>query len=890
MRPYTIRVTREAAGDVRKLPPRLKKKLKEILSADIALDHLSGLRPICGQCKTPLDASPALLKGARERKWVIPGIVIAGGCFIVVAALMLNIRRSMASPIGQGGAPPTWLSISYADLLDTHAIIRTGQNLGSALRDARLRNAVQPFVDGYSQLLPASIEIAQGPDQTPCHSVLDFFTPGERQPAWVAILRGGRIHIVTDDKNHAKVFLLGDDPKQAYSRNYSVVRHCLSMLSRLANGDLNVDVFAYHNDYARSELRLNTRPYSFRANAFEPRKPVVDLDALVAFFAEGPEIQGAALKKDEGLILYGSEGPKPTLAGKPVELSDLAVAYRAVFHAGDNEAFISLDPNNDPTKVTVNFGGFLENTRLGSVVLEADKRFKTITSGLDPNSFRDVRNYTRNHVSSFLSGAERTLLRDAQRADVEWIGTRFWYYPDAIGVDSDLNWEYAVITNPRFTADAERSREDFASPEEFERKKRDTLSPIIRENIDDLNRNYVRYAQAFPEISELTTVARLMGLCSWLFKAHPAWLDCDELLSVELPPCITEVERTQLIAATFFSHPKEELTEPQRIIEDSKVVFLSPILDKTVDEFFQSGTNVVKYLSGESEPTAAEHVAFDSEAARLFGQYRYRKVRDMLHAKRDVELFATYAASTVDVPPPTAAHNLEDRITADKTTLTNLESAVTQIKRRMSLETTPETYNASVHRHNQLVDEYQRVRTRLTLAIDHYNALNIQVPHIVEIGGGISLEPSKFAVRRNASSPKLIEFKSRISNVGPRWTDLRTSRKWMRSDSTTRGTSPGRPRTKLDERMAVGYQIKHWTRTDARDGSWKAVVRLDATRAQEKSYNAPQQQLQVAEFTSGQLHALVIAQRDAKGRIVFRRADRRDVPPPQDPPVWQSPN
>ena len=76
-----------------------------------------------------------------------------------------------------------------------------------------------------------------------------------------------------------------------------------------------------------------------------------------------------------------------------------------------------------------------------------------------------------------------------------------------------------MITNPRFTADAERSRDDFASPEEFERKKRNTLSPSIRENIDDLNRNYVQYAQAFPEISELTTVARLMGLCSWLFKA-----------------------------------------------------------------------------------------------------------------------------------------------------------------------------------------------------------------------------------------------------------------------------------------------------------------------------------------------------------------------------------
>ncbi len=850
--------------------------------------HSSKLRPICGQCQSPLDASTAIPKGARGRKWIIPGIVIAGVCIIVVIALMQNNRRPISSHIGQGVEPPTWLSISYANLLDTDSIIRTGQNLGSALGDAKLRNAVQPFVDSYSQLLPAVIEIVQGPDQIPCHNVLDFFPSGERQPAWVAILRGGRIHIVTDDKNHAKVFLLGDDPKQAYSQNYSVIRHCLSMLCGIGNGNLNVDVFAYHNEYASSELRLNTKPYSFRANAFDSRKVSLDLDALVAFFAESPELQGAVLKKDQGLILYGSQGPKQTLAGKPIELSDLAVAYRAVFHSGDNQAFISLDPNKDPTKATVNFGGFLENTRLGSVALEADKRFKTITSGLDPNSSRDLRNYTRNHVPSFLSVAERDLLSGEQSASGQWIGTRFWYYPDAIGVDSDLNWEYAVITNPRFTADAERSREDFASPEEFERKKRNTLSPSIRENIDDLNRNYAKYAHAFPEIAELATVARLMGLCSWLFKAKPSWPDLDELLAVELPRCKTEVERTQLIAATFFSHPKAEMPNRHRIAAESKVVFLSPILDQTVKRFFQSRTNIVKYLSGDIAPSTAARVKFDSEAARLFSRYQNRKVRDMLHSKRDVELVAIYAARMVDVPPPTIAKNLKTRIRVDNVALANLESAIKQIKRRTSTATNPEGYNALVDRHNELVDEYERVRRKLNMAIDQYKVLDVQCPDIVEIGGGINLEPSKFAIRQKASSPKLIKFKNRTSKIGLRWTDTGDSKKWIRSAGTARGALRVKPRAKLNDRIAVADQIKHWMRTDARDGSWKAAVRLDANRAQEKSYDVQQQTLQIAEFAAGKLQSLIIAQRDAKGRIVFRRAERRDVLPPQDPPVWYS--
>ena len=44
MKPYGIRFTKEAAKDIRKLPPRLRRKLREILLADIAVDPFSGKR------------------------------------------------------------------------------------------------------------------------------------------------------------------------------------------------------------------------------------------------------------------------------------------------------------------------------------------------------------------------------------------------------------------------------------------------------------------------------------------------------------------------------------------------------------------------------------------------------------------------------------------------------------------------------------------------------------------------------------------------------------------------------------------------------------------------------------------------------------------------------
>jgi hypothetical protein len=297
----------------------------------------------------------------------------------------------------------------------------------------------------------------------------------------------------------------------------------------------------------------------------------------------------------------------------------------------------------------------------------------------------------------------------------------------------------------------------------------------------------------------------------------------------------------------------------------------------------------VKYLSSGTDPSTTDSAKFDSEAARLFNQYQNCKVRDMLHTKRDVEMLATYAAHLVDVPPPSTENNLKTRITAAKTTLANLDSTIEQIKSRMNLETSAGAYNALVDRHNELVAEYEQVRSNLNMAVDQYNTLNVQNLIITEIGGGIDLEPSKFAIQQNPLSPSLIKFKNRTGKVGSRWTDTGESKKWIRSDSALKVGLPVRPRSALADQIADASQIKHWTRTDARDSSWKSAIRLDASRAQEKSYDSQQQTLQVAEFAAGQLQSLIIAQRDANGRIVFKRAERRNVLPPQDPPVWFSP-
>jgi mRNA interferase RelE/StbE len=42
VKPFTVRFTLEAAKDVKKMTPRLKQKLREILTAAIAVDPFSG--------------------------------------------------------------------------------------------------------------------------------------------------------------------------------------------------------------------------------------------------------------------------------------------------------------------------------------------------------------------------------------------------------------------------------------------------------------------------------------------------------------------------------------------------------------------------------------------------------------------------------------------------------------------------------------------------------------------------------------------------------------------------------------------------------------------------------------------------------------------------------
>jgi hypothetical protein len=735
-----------------------------------------------------------------------------------------------------------------------------------------------------------------GRDPIPYRNVIDSYPVATKQPAWVAMFRNGRIFATADSNNHARFFLLGDNPETAYKTNYSLIRHCLRALLPADGSNLFVEVFAYKNNYRSSELEFNLAPYTLKASSFSAPKGTVPLDlaGLEDFFNKKGQLEGAKL--DAGLILYAQKAGDETLAGYPVSLADFAVAYRAAFHAGDNDAFISLDPHKDPTKVTVNFGGFLEDTRIGAVVLQADKRFKTITSGLDPTSFEDYRSYSRKFVPTFLTVAERDLVDKIDATtESKWIGTRFWFYPESVEVESDFDYKYARITNPQFTADAERSKDDFASPEEFDKKKKEKLSPSIRRNIQHLNQNYSQYAEAYPELRELNAVGRLMAVSSWLKKANISWLDLDALLSVELPAFSTEREKNQLVATSLVAYTERDSLDEVYVKKNSMVVFLSPILDKTVQEYFINSSNVAKFLCHKNNTSEDSASIFQSEANNIIATSGTKKVREIIETEKDLKVLAEYAASAIELPLPTVAEQYKSEIGKGEVELSELKREIDRLKIGLDDSASDEAYDL----YNRLVDRHNSLLKRVNLYIDAYNQLNTRHLFVVEIGGGINLEPQHFNIKNTTTSLKLEAFKGIAKKAGTDWQLMDDSKNWIKSATHSGGSDyqnflpkrnwirsvMGSGDSKF-EHLSAGTNQDYWASTTGQADSWRDLLKVDESAYRERMFNKAENVLHVAEYESGTLKNYIIGKRVTDNRIVFSKSTRQDIMKPQEPPVW----
>lgn len=660
-----------------------------------------------------------------------------------------------------------WVRGEYHNLVNGGLLVQSGSSLKEVMAKYTPadRNQVQPFLDSYSQLLDEMVAMERGKESMGFTPICDVFTEGTPQPAWAAIVRSGSIHISSDGKGRVRVFLpvtqhTGNvDAQKEYLNRYSVLRHPLSWLSASNNGvPLNIEVLCFNNDYGTLTLNLSMQSHTFSESHFPSKfsKPL-NLNEIEKVLARAARIKGAKLGEGS-LELAVKDGAPMTIAGSRVSLSDLAIAYRACFYSGANEPYVSLDRHWMPTKVAVNFGGYMEDTRIGSVLLEADKRFKSFSTGLSPDGIADISASVKAVAPSFASEDERSFLRPNE-SQSGWQGTRFWFYPDSISIETDLSGRLAVVSSPRFTADAERSMDDIRKLGLAKESAKKLLAPETRAAIDQLNVDYDKLALVFPELLELDAVGEVMGLMVWAKQSPGKYqTDLDELLSVELPAFNTPRDKNQLISTSMCiksgKHDSIHFTiRRASFTEQLKVSFADM-------QFSQDELSTLLTGTGTTWDTRLDS----------FGQWSGTDARktmsELLTSKELVRKFAEVMTNRIS----TAKSDQDDKaeIARLKALLSEHNQQIDAMESRMnSLKRTEATdqYNALVPVYNGLIGKYRAEVDTFNAKVSAYNARPFVSRTVAHIGGGISVRPSAFKMA-TVSSSREIETLTKAFNTG----------------------------------------------------------------------------------------------------------------------------
>jgi len=605
------------------------------------------------------------------------------------------------------------MKIKYTDLVDRTTITHSGQTVGSLLEEIdkpnatspeRIYSELQPYLEPFSFVCNDVVSAARPSEQMPYVNAVADYPAGSRQPGWAALFREGHFQLYVGD-GKARLFLKGENPARLLDLQKSVIRHPLrEMLDAAGTAKMSVEVYAFNNDYGSRTISLDLNPYivDISIDQLAPTKKPLSMTSLMEFFERGITLEAAEIGEDGELCFYGTPSSRQTVAGFPQSLEDFAVVYRSTFHHGHNAPYISLDRHEDNRYAKVNFGGLLEDTRVGSVVLEADKLFKTMSTGLDPNTRKFVKGKIQSVVPEFETSSERGL-RENKTGYTE---IRYWFYPDKIQAVTD--GRIGAVQNCQFLADAERMDQKVA------------LGRAQRETIDHLNKNFGQYAQALPAYQELNTVGRMMAIVNWLQLSGAAErVDLDALLSVELSAFKTPRRTKKLIAITAEGYPGKGTADGKDT--HRKVYCFDGLLEGL-------------------KPSISDREIIGVASKR----FSKNKDSDFFPSGVQEERSAMDAA--------------QGRIKKMEARLRSLSSTIAQ--KRVTLD---HSDSYEINRFNEKVDEYNTLKAIYSDAVDSYNQsvqgmnrIGYRTHTLVSVGGGINLRPKDFAKPlRNADSPLL---------------------------------------------------------------------------------------------------------------------------------------
>ncbi len=696
--------------------------------------------PICGKVFL-YNIQQKILKNnsKKHRRISKTGILLI---IIGIIAVIIWINQLVSPTIAKRKkSKSNWVTISYNELIDRSIITHSGETVDQIIHKIPtytddIKGYVQPYLEPYSILCHDVLLANTEPDTLPLVNILSHYPVGSEQPVWVDLFREGHFQLYYNT-HLIRVFLKGTDAEKSYNKYHSIIRHPIRDV--INSSDISViaiEVYVFNNDYADMEIILNTVPYIISKSELDlsPRHKPLDLSSISDFLNEGVILEAIELDKKNNLYFYGRKSLKQTLAGKPVSISDLAVVYRSIFHYGNNAPYISLDKHEDNRYAKVNFGGHLENTHVGHVVLEADKLFKTLSTGIDPNTHKLVKSHITKHVPGFLTEDERHLL---ENSDEKHMQIRYWFYPDSIGTVTDGS--IGAVLTYQFLADVERMDIKI------------NVDNAVRETIKHLNNNFSKYEKANKTYKELSTVGRMMALINWLKGMNmDERIELDDLLSVKIPGFTTPLKTKKMLAVTAITYSGNLYLNKNNVKKYTKVYYLSHLLNNqsptaTDYSFLELGNNFLSNIDiSENAPT------------------EYKKLN-----------------TTIDY--------YDNMIKSNESKLESLEREIDQKKYSLDRYSSREIdkYNKLINRYNSLVEKQKSYTNTYNSKINEMNNMNITSGGYYSIGGGINLHPSEFKqISRNGSSPKIQQIsrlKNKIINVG----NFSKSSNWIRSNASS---------------------------------------------------------------------------------------------------------
>ncbi|MCK5767416.1 MAG: hypothetical protein KAH35_03465, partial [Candidatus Atribacteria bacterium] len=479
-------------------------------------------------------------------------------------------------------------------------------------------------------------------------------------------------------------------------------------------------------------------PATFAIDALDlsPKPRSIDLGSIEEFLNHGVVLEAVEVDERNDIFFYGKSTSDQTIAEQPVSISDIAVIYRSIFHYGYNAPYISLDTHEDNRYAKVNFGGHFENNRVGHVVLEADKLFKTLGTGIDPNIHEFVKSKITKYVPDFLTEDEWGLLEGTNEGNTQ---IRYWFYPDEIGTVTDGS--IGIVQKHQFLADAERMDVEVE------------LDNATRKTIDHLNKYFPQYEKAENTYKELNTVGRMMALVNWMKEMNIGnRVELDDLLSVKIPAFHTTKKTKKMLAITAIVYPGDLNLTNQNVRGYTKTYYLSHLLDK-----YSSSTSDKEFLK------IADNYLSQVDIAELYPPYK--KLEDQVD---DYDRQINSKEKEIEL--------LNKEIERKESTLDRYSSSDI------------DQFNSLINKYNSLLENQESMINVYNAKINELNSMNIISGAIYSIGGGISLDPREFKhTVMDKDSPairEIVKIKNQLKSFG----NISKSGDWVRSNAINGGS------------------------------------------------------------------------------------------------------